>query len=533
MKKISILALAAVSLLGLASCNDWLGADTPGTTKATDYFTDGSATAAEKVINACYSPMAWEFNAAGTYFNEWFIGDVASDDALKGGQNIGDMSDAYDMENFKVNANNQLLLDYYRAQYIGIARCNLAITDVPSMSGDSISPDFRARLIGEAKFLRAFYYFRLVRVFGGVPLVDFVVDSSEKWNQPRASVADCYAHIKKDLEEAIPVLPLKSKYADEDMGRVTKGAAEAMLARVCLYDKDYANAKKWAGEVISSGEYKLCPNYKDNFTLAGENGPESVFEIQYIDEGTSDYGDPNGGGFGYTRGSFNQVLTRSRSSQLGSGWGFNKPTQNLYDEFEPGDPRRDATILNPTDDQIETREQEIYLGDRYCSLKYAWYEDNGNGKLTFPKLSHETRGPLNYKIIRYSDVLLIYAEACCELGDLTNAKTALNQVRERVGLPDFPYTAKIQGKETTFADNQDGLRAAIRHERRVELAMEGQRWFDLCRWGIVKETMDKYKETETPEAQAQMAAFVEHKNELFPIPTKELELCHFEQNPGY
>lgn len=533
MKKIFAYTLMLAAAASLSSCNDWLHDDTPGTTKLQDYFTDGSETSAEKVVTACYSPMAWEFNAAGTYFSEWFIGDIASDDALKGGQNIGDMSDAYDIENFKVNANSQLLLDYYRAQYIGVARCNLAITQLPSMSGDSISSDVRARLIGEAKFLRAFYYFRLVRVFGGVPLVDFVVDSSEKWSQPRASVDSCYAHIERDLTEAIPALVEKSEYADEQMGRVTKGAAEALLAKVYLYAKDYANAKKWAAEVMNSGEYSLCPNYKDNFTLAGENGPESVFEIQYMDDDMSDYGDANYGGYGYTRGSFTQSLTRSRSSQLGAGWGFNKPTQNLYDEFETADPRRDATILNPTDDQIETAAQEIYLGDRYLSLKYAWYNEAADGTISFPTLSHATRGPLNNKVIRYADVLLIYAEACCELGDLSEGTQALNQVRGRVGLDAFPYTATIQGQSVTFTGTQADLRTAIRHERRVELAMEGHRWFDLCRWGIVKATMDSYMAGETEEARAEMASFVENKNELFPIPTKELELCGFEQNPGY
>lgn len=533
MKKIFFIALSLATVASMTSCNDWLNEETPGTTKLSDYFTDGSETSAEKIANACYSPMAWEYNAAGTYFAEWFIGDIASDDALKGGQNIGDMSDAYDIENFKVNANNQLLLDFYRAQYIGVARCNLAISQLPEMSGDSISSDVRARLIAEAQFLRAYYYFRLVRVFGGVPLVDFVVDSSEKWNQPRASVADCYAFIEADLEAAIPSLPKKSEYADEDMGRITKGAAQAMLARVALYNKEYDKAKKWAAEVISSGEYSLCPDYADNFTLAGENGQESVFEVQYMDDDMSDYGDANYGGYGYTRGSFTQILTRSRSSQLGGGWGFNKPTQNLYDEFEPTDPRRDEAILNPTDDQIETSAQEIYLGDRYLSLKYSWHEGSVESGLSFPKLSHQTRGPLNYKIIRYSDVLLIYAEACCESGDQANAVSALNQVRQRVGLDDFPYTATIQGKQTTFSNTQADLRTAIRHERRVELAMEGQRWFDLCRWGVVKQVMDAYMAAESDEAKAEMSPFVENKNELFPIPTKELELCGFEQNPNY
>jgi hypothetical protein len=528
MKKNIFVGLLPIVLLSLVSCQDWLTDDTPGTTKLNDYFS--SSAAAVKCVNAAYAPLGWEYNT--TYFSEWFIGDVASDDALKGGQNIGDMADAYDIENFKTTANNTLLLDYFRAQYQGISRCNLALTEIPAMSSDSISDAMRSRLIGEAEYLRAFYYFRLVRIYGGVPIVDFVVDSSDKWNQPRATSDAVYEFIVKDLADAQSRLPLKIGYSSTDLGRATKGAAQAMLLKTYLYMKDYAHAKQWGDSIINSGQYSLCSNYHDNFTLAGENGVESVFEIQYMDDATSDYGE----GDGFTRGSFTQVLTRSRSSQLGSGWGFNKPTQNLYDEFEPGDIRRDETIINPTDEQIETPAQEIYLGDRYLNKKYAWINDDG----TFPRLSHATRGPLNNKVIRYSDVLLMYAEACCELNNLDRAQWALEQVRSRArsngestALPKFPYTTTIQGATVTYTNTQADLRKAIRHERRVELAMEGGRWFDLCRWGVAKEVMEAYKAGETNEVKTNMATFVEGKNELFPIPSKEIELEGIEQNPGY
>ena len=152
------------------------------------------------------------------------------------------------------------------------------------------------------------------------------------------------------------------------------------------------------------------------------------------------------------------------------------------------------------------------------------------------KLTHDSRGPVNNRQIRYSDVLLMYAEACCELGDaanLTLAKNALNQVRSRAGMAAFPYTSTIQGKTVSFADNQNDLRAAIRHERRVELGMEGHRWFDLCRWGIAKETMDNYIATETNEAKAEYGNFQKGKNELFPIPSKEIDLTGIEQNPNW
>ena len=179
---------------------------------------------------------------------------------------------------------------------------------------------------------------------------------------------------------------------------------------------------------------------------------------------------------------------------------------------------------------METPAQEIYTGDSLLNRKYAMYtEDNGSCY----HLTHDSRGPLNNKQIRYSDVLLMYAEACCELGDLGQARSALNSVRARVGLKSFPYTSIIQGKTVTYADTQADLRAAIRHERRVELAMEGHRWFDLVRWGIAKETMDNYIAGESEEAKAQWGSFTKGKCELFPIPSKEIDLTGITQNPNY
>lgn len=517
MKKNILIAIAIV--LTFASCQGWLNEPQPGKTDLEDYYTSGQT--AIQNITACYVPLMWEYN--NTYYPEWFIGDVVSDDAIKGGQNTNDMAVVYDMENWKTNTNNTFLLDFYRAQYMGIARCNLALENIPVMKLDTImTQSVQDRLIGEAKFLRAYYYFRLVRVFGGVPLVDFVIDTDSKWRQPRASADEVYAFILQDLEDAQDGLWKKSEYEEKDLGRATKGAAQAMLLKVNLYTKNYTEAKAWGDSIIKSNEYNLCGNYADNFTLAGENGIESVFEIQYTEDPTSDYGQGNG----FSRGTFSIIMTRSRSTLLGGGWGFNKPTQNLYDEYETGDIRRDVTILNPTKDQIENESQEIYLGNRYLNRKYAMYNDDN---VTYYELTHPSRGPINNKQIRYADVLLMYAEACLELGDESNATTYLNKVRDRVNLPLFPgYKIKINGNEIT-----PDLKQAIRHERRMELAMEGHRWFDLCRWGVAKQTMDAYKATETIEAQQHMATFVEGKHELFPIPSEELVLNPMDQNPGY
>lgn len=536
----SALALATLSL---SSCNDWLTEETPGTTKVSEFFT--SLSTAEAVVNAAYVPMTWEFGT--TYYPEWYFGDIVSDDALKGGQDINDGADLRELENFKANSDNEILLEYYRAQWQGIQRANLAIDEIPTTrietEGDEAEKQakYRDRYLGEAYFLRGFYYFRLARMFGGMPLIDYVIKSSNQWAQTRSTMDETLNFAIKDFKRAENLLWKKDKYSNEELGRATKGAAQAMLLKANLYRADYlrnagneteaqkyfAEAAKWGKEVIQSRQYSLWPNYIDNFRLANENGRESVFEIQYTEEATSDYG-----GEGYTRGTMTTILQRSRSSAFGeAGWGYDRPTQNLYNEYEAGDARRDETILVPTDEQIETPAQEIYCGDRMLNRKYAMYNDGTNGGIY--KLAHATRSPKNNIQIRYADVLLMYAEACCESGDLPSAKTALKEVRDRAGLSQFPYTAVIQGQTVTFNDNQEDLRKAIRHERRVELAMEGHRWFDLTRWGIAKETMDTYMAGETEEAKELYGTFQKGKHELFPIPSKEIDLSGIEQNPNW
>ena len=218
-------------------------------------------------------------------------------------------------------------------------------------------------------------------------------------------------------------------------------------------------------------------------------------------------------GMDYTRGTFIVVMQRTRVANL--GWGFNRPTVDLYNEFENGDPRRDATIISP--------DADLYLGNGYHSRKYA---------LEGYTLVHPTRGPLNQKVIRYSDVLLMYAEAACEMNDLAAAKTALERVRARARnnnlsiLPAFPYG--------NYSDNQDDLRKAIRHERRVELAMEGHRFFDLVRWGIAADVMNAYREKESSTVKEYMMPFEKGKHELFPIPETEINLNNLlTQNPNY
>ena len=532
------------SVLCLSGCKDYLTEIEPGTTLLSDYFT--STAAAQENLVGCYVPLMWEYNT--TYCSEWFIGDIASDDALKGGGSTTDMADAYDFENWRTESSNALLHDFYIAQFQGIARCNLSLKYIANMP-IGIDADFtqsmKNRLLGEAYFLRAYYYFRLVRVFAGVPLVLKVVDNTDDWHMPRASVNEIYTQMLSDLELANKYLWKKSEYLPADAGRATKGAAEAMLMKVNLYMGSpywqrkgvtklpadcFADAKAWGDSILTSGEYSLCPNYEDNFTITGENGAESVFEIQYAEVTWGDYTwDYDWKGFGRTAGSFTQILTRSRSSKIGGGWGFNHPTQSLYDEFEAGDVRRDVAILVPADSLIETPAVEYYLGNKMLNNKYAMYRDSLYPGAGFGQWGiHASRGPLNNRQIRYADVMLMYAEACIENGDAGTAKTYIDLIRARAGLPGV-----------AVAD-----RTALRHERRCELAMEGHRWFDLVRWEgwngksladyMNDEEPGDYRTSETEEARSHMRMFISGKHEIFPIPYEERILNpDMDQNPGY
>lgn len=509
MKRIQQYSLAILAgMLILASCSeDFLDKQPLVNNVIENFYKTGND--AILAVNAAYVPLEWEFNE--TYFNEWMFGDVVSDDALKGGQDINDITDLFQLENFTATASNQILLEFYRAQYQGIYRSNLAIHYIPDIPVDDSVMDqsTKNRLLGEARFLRALYYFRLVRIFGGVPKITAILDP-DHYKQARAPRDSIYDLIYNDLKFASANLWLKSRYAPGDLGRATKGAAQALLMKAYLYNQKWSEARALGDSIIYSGEYALEQDYSNNFTLAGENGVESVFEIQYMEEATSDYGEGNG----FTRGTFNIIMQRTRNNNL--GWGFDRPTTDLINEYEPGDPRKAATIYDP--------DADVYLGNGYHSRKYA---------LDGYTLQHPTRGPLNYKVIRYADVLLMYAEAACETNDLADAKVALEQVRNRARtgntsiLPPFPYGS--------YSDNQTDLRKAIRHERRVELAMEGQRFFDLVRWGVAADVMNTYREHESDAVKNYMMPFKAGKHELFPIPEVEINLSNnlLEQNPGY
>ncbi|MBB4079545.1 hypothetical protein GGR28_002170 [Lewinella aquimaris] len=485
MKSIIYIALAAVVLVA-ASCNEVLDRTPQGEYTLNNFFKTEEQ--AVQSVNAVYNQLRqWQTHVFA------FIGmtDIVSDDADKGSF-TADGFFLQEVDDFTFTATNTAPSTVWGGYYTGVFRSNLAVSRIPEVP--TMDETLRARLIGEAKFLRAYYYFNLVRWFGDVPLIldpfptDFEISRS-----PRDEV---YAQIEADLRAAADVLP--ATYSGADVGRATSGAAKAMLAKVALTRKNYQMAADLSLEVINSGRYSLLPSYAQVFTLEGENSSESIFEVQAA---AFEIG---GGGSQY-----NEVQGVRGVPNL--GWGFNKPSDNLVQAFESGDPRRDATILYvgevlPDGSAIVVGDDNI-VGERFNQKAFVPKHPGGNGN-----------GPGNVRVFRYADLLLIAAEALNEIGQPEQALVYLNQVRERARggndnvLPDVTTTDK------------NALRTAILKERRVELALEQHRWFDLVRTDRAAEVMQPLRPNFTP-----------GKNELFPIPQTEIDLSQgaLTQNPNY
>ena len=472
------------------SCkNSFYEIQTQGDLSADNFFkTEDHALSA---TNATYNVLRnWEIHVLA------YVGctDILSDDGDKGSE-PNDALFLLDMDNFTFDASNVAPITVWQGYYRAIFRANLAIQRIPEVVGNE---DLKKRLIAENKFLRAYFYFNLVRWFGDIPLVLKQLQASE-FKQQRAKTSDVYAQIITDLKDCIDILPEKSKYASDDLGRATKGAARGFLAKVYLTQKDYANAEKYALDVINSNEYALFPNYDKIFSREGENSSESLFEVQCTvndtrTDGGSQYDEVQG-----VRGSPNL------------GWGFNRPSDSFIAEFETGDPRRDATVLY---------EGEVLPdGSGIVEKNPKEFNARYNQKAWVPAHAGENgAGPGNIRLLRYSDILLMAAEALNENGKPADALKYLNVVRARARggiktiLPDVTTADKVT------------LRNAVWHERRVELGLEQQRWFDLVRTGRAATAM-----------KANGKNFVIGKHEFLPIPQTEIDLSAgtITQNPGY
>ena len=495
--KYIFLSVISIALTILSSCSkDFLDRKPiVGVTADNFYKTEADAIAA---VNAAYAPLQFEMSPAGHF--RWFWGDIMSDDSQKGGSGDNDAIELLRLETFQGPTNTDLLDSEWNADYEGIYRANVVLEKVPPIEMDA---QLKARILAEAKFIRAWFYYNLNTLFGGVPLVDKVLAPSE-YNRPREDAATIWAFVEKDLTEAIPDLPVRSGYAAADLGRITKGAAQALLAKSLLFQKKFAEARVQTQAIINSGEYVLVPDYGTIFTQAGENNSESVFEIQYMNA--------SGGNWGKNaanEGTFTNVFTRARGQF--AGYGFNIPTQDFVDEFKKEgveDPRLKFTVFRIGDAMgdrgIFTLESAGDAGYLYHPRKYFT-----NLSEDAPLGDPNPNGGTNDRVIRYSDVLLMDAEAAAQTGDEAGAKNSLNIVRARVSMPDVTSSGAT-------------LLEAIYHERRVELGMEGHRFFDLVRTGRASTELGPL-------------GFKEGVNEVFPIPNSQITLSNgvLKQNSGY
>lgn len=408
------------------------------------------------------------------------ITEMISDNADKGSAPFDTGTDKHLLDDLDFSSTVPSVEQMWSLWYktIGRATNTVEVAD----SADVSDEQYRNRLKGEAQFLRGYSYFFLVRYFGDVPL-------QEEDLTQRASEDEVYEYIISDLESAEESLPLKSEYSEDDVGRATQGAAQALLAKVHLERENWSEALDYANDVINSGEYDLEPNYEEVWRESTENGIESIFEIQARGEA------PAHGVQQYSQ-------TQGARGPSGWGWGFNTPTQDLVDAFDSeGDEiRKDATIIFAGETLWDGREvSENVENPRYNEKAYS---SANVGAADTDK---------NIRMLRYAEILLIKAEAANELGDQTTALEALNEVRDRVELDDVTTT------------DQDELRQAIWKERRLELAFEHDRWFDLLRTGQAAEVMQEHGKP-----------FEEGKHELFPIPEEQLrQTPEMEQNPGY
>lgn len=484
--KLAYRAMAGVTVLAsvfFLSCEKDLDVDPRDAVSEDDFLNNPDN--AIQLINGVYNKMLdYDINS----FSWIGITSITSDDADKGSSSGDNGTDKKKLDDLTFDASDVSFEDVWKGRYAGIYRANNAIYYLDQVQ---VEEGLKNRLVAEAKFLRALWYFDLVRCFGGVPVVlgNIDLNDTETIEQvvfQRKTKEEVYAQIEIDLLDAIANLPQKSEYSPNDMGRATKGAAQALLAKAYLYQERWEDAFAMSGEVISSGQYGLLEDYAQVWREVGENGSESIFEVQATSAlGITDYTNVQG-----PRG----------TPDL--GWGFNSPSENLANAYEAGDVRREATIMFVPS----------VLWDGFVAPG-SWTNPRYNYKAYHSSIA-ETWGAgkgmtgKNLRILKYSDILLIRAEAAFHVGNTGEATDRINEIRERAGLEDLG-TVTLQD---------------IWKERRLEMAMEHDRWFDIVRTGQGITAMAAVGKT-----------FVAGKHELFPIPQAQITASggRLTQNNGY
>ncbi len=476
----------------LAGCSkDFLSKSPEYSVNSTNFFqTESDAISA---INGAYQPLQWP----KLYNMRMWTTDIMAGNSIVGAGGGSDGLETQDEANFITSTDNQGVLDLWRGPWPGILRCNIILEKVPAMN---IDENVKNRVMGEAYFLRASYYFILVRFFGDVPLVLKPVNPGDDLRPKRTPKSEVYDQIIADFSKAVDLLPSRDTYSGSDLGRASKGAAQGMLAKVYLTQGNWQKTVDLCASVKALG-YALNTSYGENFDPSKKNSKESLFEIQYVsDAGFNFWSNEN-------QASWVSCFTGPRGSDMAAGgWGWDQPTQEFVDSYEPGDLRKDVTILY---------EGCPKFGGQDYLKSYSMTNFNLRKFLVSKSVSSSyDNSPMNFPVLRYSDVLLMKAEALNELGNTSGAETPLNEVRSRAGLTAVAGLSK------------DAFREKVMHERRMELAFEGQRWFDLVRVNSGQFGIDYLHSI----GKSNMSA----KFLVFPIPQKERDANpNLTQNAGY
>lgn len=525
MKRYSIILLAVLLFAGLG-CTKILDKKPIGIQTEENFFLDPAQ--AVLGINGVYDVASWDEGSGSGHNYEWMYGDVLSEDAEKG-STPSDFPTISALKEWRADPANTPATSTYYNQWQGIFRAN---TVIKNLSGVQWDPVLRDRIMGEAYFLRGYYYFYLARLFGGMPLFAEPVKPSQFGTTPRASLSETYKFIEEDFKRAAKLLPQRSGYAAADLGRATRGAAQAYMARVIMYQMgtDNKNNHTWqevynyADSVIASGQYSLLPNYAQIYEDEGENSSESVFEVQC--KATTENWGP------IKAGTTNNIIQNNRRTW---GWGFNNPTANLAAEFEPNDPRKQCIMYADGDIVLGTK-QEIRFPDENAT-GYL------NRKAAIVKPAEAKASGQNLRKMRYTDVVLMKAEAAINLNREQEARDLINLVRARAR-NSSKQKGSIEGTLTYEASGVPGntlpplpntvtgpaLRAALMHERRVELAMEQLHFWDQVRWGTYMSSL-----TPTVRTAALSHSITGGVNPIpvLPIPIIEVQSWGLQQNPGY
>ncbi len=505
-----------LSAVVITSCSDsFLNVKPKGQSLESNYYSTPAEAYAGLV--AAYSALNTE--AANTYCNPLGPENSASDDCYCGGGGPSDMNQWQAMNDMNQLTPAQMPVDMWNVNFVGVKQSNLILSKIDGVPG--LSDADKARYTAEAKFLRADYYFNLVVWFGNVPLFTSPQTTSEIYAAKQATPAQVYAQIEKDLTEAIPDLPVTVPTAEN--GRATMGAAEALLGKVYLYEKKYTEAATILKDVngtpggTSRFGYHLLANYGDIFNPNNKFNAESIFEVQKTGSQNYDWG-----AWGQFKSDVYSIMigprgyartgSNSTAPNYLSGWSFNPITPDLVDAFVKNgvyDPRYKYTIYNL--DSLVTAGQCSYAKSQcYAATGYFMVKDAPLLQYTSAAGVKELNFDQDLILIRLADTYLMEAEALVMSNtDLTRAQALLDAVRARVGLPSVPV-------------NMDN----IKHERRLELATEGVRYFDLVRWGDAASVLNNMENGFSKH-------FTAGKNEVLPIPLSELTNTQMVQNPGY